>query len=86
MAAAIFAPDRRVPGVTDGRRFLGRGGRRANDDKTPALAGRVACEACRVAWASLRSFRSHRGQFTATYLCSRCGHLNDRVATWDRGC
>jgi hypothetical protein len=83
MAAAIFAPERRVSGVADGRRFLGRGGRRANDDKTSALAVRVPCEACGVAWvawASLHSFGYQRGQFTATYRCPRCGHLDDRVA------
>jgi len=64
MAAAIFAPERRVSGVADGRRFLGRGGRRANDDKTSALAVRVACGG--IAWASLSSFGSQRGQFIAT--------------------
>jgi hypothetical protein len=80
MAAAIFAPERRVSGVADGRRFLGRGGRRANDDKTSELAVRLACEACGVAWASLHSFGYQRAQFTATYRCPRCGHLDDRVA------
>lgn len=80
MAAAIFAQERRVSGVADGRRFLGRGGRRATDAKTSALAERVACEACGVAFASLSSFGYQRGQFTATYRCPGCGHLNARVA------
>jgi predicted RNA-binding Zn-ribbon protein involved in translation (DUF1610 family) len=80
MTAAIFAPERRVSGVADDRRFLGRGGRRANDDETSALAERVACQACGIAWASLRSFRSQRGRFSATYVCPRCGHLVERVA------
>jgi hypothetical protein len=79
MAAAIFAPDRRGSGVADGRHILVRGGRRAKDRKTSELDVRVACEACGVAWASLSSFGYQRGQFTATYLCPRCGHLDHRV-------
>jgi hypothetical protein len=80
MAQPPFAPERRVSGVADRRRLLGRGGgRRANDSSPSALSTTIACPACHIAWASISAVGHGDDQSTVTYICPRCGHQEKRV-------
>jgi hypothetical protein len=75
--APTLAQDRRVSGTSD-RRLLRRGGRRKDDDSRFEFDLRVACEACGVGWALIRSF-TYRGQSMLCFVCPHCGHLEKRV-------
>ena len=72
-------PERRLPGVPDRRGALGGGGRRAEDQLAAQFSAIIPC-VCGVAWATLRSVADQGEQSVATYICPRCGHLDQRIA------
>jgi hypothetical protein len=81
MAEPPFAPERRMSGVADRRRLLGRGGgRRATDSYPSDLITTIACPACHIAWASISAVGYGADQSTVTYICPRCGHQEKRVS------
>lgn len=75
--APTRAQDRRVSGTSD-RRLHRRGGRRTDDYSRFKFDLRVACEACGLGWASIRSF-TRQGQSILCFVCPQCGHLETHV-------
>jgi hypothetical protein len=78
--APTLTQDRRVAVFDDRRRIMGRGGRRAEDRATREMTLLIPCVACGVAWAHLVSLER---QSLATYLCPRCGDIENRATGAD---
>jgi hypothetical protein len=76
--APVIAPERRVYGIGDQRKYR-RGGRRAGDGGAAEISSLTPCPMCRVAWAALVSFEYQRRESVAIYVCPRCGHRQNRV-------